>query len=265
MSSKDNHEKTGAFYGTAAAVAGILILAAAEWLCHRRVPFMMDDLWYATNLKTDQPLQGLGDILESQLWHFMNWGGRCVTHGILQMTLMSGEFAADILNMAATFLLGWMVCVTAGWRKPFCFLCASSLIVALNANVKMSMFWQAGAANYLYITVFILLFVWCYLRELPDEGGFLSGSPSPGGSSPGSSFSDGKAPEGKRLPGITLWIIPLGILAGWSNENMGPAVWVLSLAVILLGIREGRKARLWMVLGSLACPGGAACPRKPQP
>lgn len=49
------------------------------------------------------------------------------------------------------------------------------MVLGLNANWRMSMFWQAGAANYLYITVFILLFVWCYLREVPDEGSFLPG------------------------------------------------------------------------------------------
>ncbi len=229
MPFKDNHEKKKAFYGTAAAVAGILILAVAEWICHRRVPFMMDDLWYATNLKTDQTLQGLGDVLESQLWHFMNWGGRCVTHGILQLTLMSGELAADILNLAATLLLGWMVCVTAGWRKPFCFLCASSLIVALNANVKMSMFWQAGTVNYVYSSVWILAFLWPWLRQV-------------------------EKPESGSLPLVNLWILPLGLMAGWSNENMGPASLLTALAATVYLVKgQKRKACVWMVSGMGTC------------
>lgn len=234
-----------------------MVLFLVMFVTHREIPFMMDDLWYSTILSDDTPITSVSDIVKSQIWHYNNWGGRSMTHGILQLTLLSGELVADILNMVFTALLGWTICLVSGHRKFPAFFAGIGMVLGLNANWRMSMFWQAGAANYLYITVFILLFVWCYLRELPDEGGFLSGSPSPGGSSPGSSFSDGKAPEGKRLPGITLWIIPLGILAGWSNENMGPAVWVLSLAVILLGIREGRKARLWMVLGSLACLAGS--------
>lgn len=225
-------KKNRAFCATAAIVAGILILAVMEWLGHRRIPFMMDDLWYATNLATDRPLQGLGDVMESQVWHFLNWGGRCVTHGILQLTLMCGELGADMLNMIATLVLGWMVCVTVGWRKPFCFLCASSLIVALNANVKMSMFWQAGTVNYVYSTVWILAFLWPYLRQTEE-------------------------PEADDLPLVNLWIWPLGLMAGWSNENMGPAVWVLSLVVIFLGLREGRGLKPWMALGSLACLTGS--------
>ena len=64
-------------------------------------------------------------------------------------------------------------------------------------------------------------------------------------------------PAPKHLWGITLWIIPLGILAGWSNENMGPAVWLLSLAVILLSVKEKRRLFPWMVLGNISCLAGS--------
>lgn len=233
MSLTERREKTELFYKTAAVAAGIFVLAMMEWICHRRVPFMLDDLWYATNLRTDQPLRGLWDIVESQMWHFENWGGRCVTHGVLQMTLMCGEAAADLLNMAATFLLGWMICVTAGWRKPFCFLCASSLIVALNANVKMSMFWQAGTVNYVYSSVWILAFLWPYLRQV-------------------------ERPEGAFLPLVNLWILPLGLMAGWSNENMGPASLLTTLAAtVWLAKGRGRRVSPWMISGMAACLAGS--------
>ncbi len=167
--------------------------------------------------------------MESQVWHFLNWGGRCVTHGILQLTLMCGELGADMLNMIATLVLGWMVCVMVGWRKPFCFLCASSLIVALNANVKMSMFWQAGTVNYVYSTVWILAFLWPYLRQTEE-------------------------PEADDLPLVNLWIWPLGLMAGWSNENMGPASLVTALAAVGYLVK-GKKRRLkaWMAGGPAAC------------
>lgn len=207
------------------------------YVTHRAVPFMMDDFWYSTKLFSEEPIANFRDIVESQIWHYLNWGGRSMAHGILQLILLAGEQAADILNVAVTFLLGLIICLTAevrGRRGFFLGLWAAvGMLVGLNANWKMSMFWQAGAANYLYITVFILFFLWCYLREVPDdrsESG-LSGN----------------------LPGITLWMIPLGILAGWSNENMGPAAWLVSLAVILMAVREHRKMKPWMIVGNLSC------------
>lgn len=221
------------------AAAGILMLLSIViiYLTHRAVPFMMDDFWYSTKLSSEEPIKNFRDVVESQIWHYFNWGGRSMSHGILQLTLLAGEQAADILNVLMTLLLGWVICLTAdvrGRRDIFLGLWAVvGMLVGLNANWKMSMFWQAGAANYLYITVFVLFFLWCYLREIPDDR--LRGETA------------------GKLPGITLWMIPLGVLAGWSNENMGPAVWLVSLVVILMAFREHRQIKPWMILGNLSC------------
>ena len=206
---------------------GISILVM--YLTHRRVPFMMDDIWYSTMLSEDPPIRTFGDIVKSQIWHYKNWGGRSMTHGILQLTLLTGEQIADILNIIFTLLLSGSICLVARQKHLGAFFGAKAMVLGLNANWKMSMFWQAGAANYLYITVFILLFVFCYLREVGED---TTVSP---------------------LPGIVFWILPLGILAGWSNEKMGPAVWLLSVAVILTTAKKKSRIPCWMLLGSISC------------
>lgn len=208
---------------------GFLVMYAV----HREIPFMMDDLWYATMLSDDTPITSLKDIVTSQIWHYYNWGGRSMTHAMLQLTLLMGEQAADICNLIMTVLLSLMICIVARNRNLPAFWAGGAMVLGLNANWKMSMFWQAGAANYLYITVFILTFLWCYLRELPQQP------------------TDTTVP--KQLKGIPVWILPLGLVAGWSNENMGPVAWLLSLAVILLAFREKRKVHLWMFLGNISC------------
>ena len=205
---------------------GISILVM--YLTHRRVPFMMDDLWYSTMLSEDTPIRTFGDIVKSQIWHYKNWGGRSMTHGILQLTLLTGEQIADILNIIFTLLLSGSICLVARQKHLGAFFGATAMVLGLNANWKMSMFWQAGAANYLYITVFILLFVFCYLREVGEDTTV------------------------SLLPGIVFWILPLGILAGWSNENMGPAVWLLSVAVILTTAKKKSRIPCWMLVGSVS-------------
>ena len=217
-----------------AVMAGILlgVSAVVMFITHHLVPFMMDDLWYSTMLSDETPITSFSDIVKSQIWHYNNWGGRSMTHGILQLTLLMGENVADVLNVLVTFLLAGMICLVAENRSLPVLLAAVGMLLGLNANWKMSMFWQAGAANYLYITVFLLFFVFCYLRELPGQTQVL---------------------EKKKLRGISLWIIPLGILAGWSNENMGPAVWLLSLGVILWVWKREHRISLWMILGNLFC------------
>ena len=230
-------------------ITGILVFVSVlvMYKTHREIPFMMDDLWYATMLSDDTPIASFSDIIRSQIWHYNNWGGRSMTHSILQITLLLGEHAADILNVLTTLILSALVCVVSRHKKLPAFWAAMAMMLGLNANWKMSMFWQAGAANYLYITVFILGYVWCYLRELPDEKGFVA----EGGSAVYEAETARAVP--RSLPGILLWIIPLGILAGWSNENMGPTVWIISLIVIIITLREKRKLSLWMVIGNISC------------
>lgn len=215
-------------------LSGVLSLVAlgVMYITHREVPFMMDDLWYSTLLYEETPIVSVSDIFKAQVWHYNNWGGRSMTHTILQLILLMGENVADILNIVFTALLAWMICLVSGKRKLPAFFAALSMIIGLNANWKLSMFWQSGAANYLYITVFILAFAYCYLREIPDGE---------------------TADEVKELPGIIIWILPLGLLTGWSNENMGPALWLMSLAVIWLVWRKRKKIRLWMIFGNVSC------------
>lgn len=208
-------------------IAGMLlgISVLVVYMTNRYIPFMMDDLWYSTILSDDSiPIASFRDIVRSQIWHYQNWGGRSITHGILQLTLLAGEQAADLLNVGVTFLLAWIVCLVAENRSIPAYFAAVALMFGLNANWKMSMFWQAGAANYLYITVIILLFILAYLR---------------------------------KLPGTIFWILPVGLAAGWSNENMGPAAWILSLAVIVRTAKKDGKVPLWMILGNLSCLAGS--------
>lgn len=213
-------------------VTGILLVISVglTYLVHVKVPFMMDDLWYSTQLMTDEPIASFADILNSQIWHYLNWGGRSITHTILQITLLLGEPVADLCNVAVTLFLAWMICVVSGNRKILSFFAAFGMLFGLNANWKMSMFWHNGAANYLYITGFILLFLYCYLCEL------------------------GSTEETRiNVRGGTFWIVPLGLVTGWSNENMGPMAWVISLIVILLCLKEKKKIKAWMLLGNISC------------
>ena len=227
--------------------AAFLLLAVTIFIIaftHKTVPYMLDDLWYSTNLKTGEPLKSISDIWESQVWHYLNWGGRSMTHGILQLTFLCGELINNVLNVVFTLLLSTVIIITAtdiadvklsitGWA--FDLSIVMGMLHGLNANWMMSMYWQSGSANYLYISVFVLFFAYCYLRE----------------------FSDG---EVKPFSGITVWIVPLSVLAGWSNENMGPTVWLLSLFTIVYRKKKDLPVKLWMILGcvfsflgSLAC------------
>lgn len=214
--------------------AGVLLVVA--FVYHRKTPFMMDDLWYSTNLVTGQPLSGLKDIIESQIWHYLNWGGRSMTHSLLQFILMGGEVFADILNICVHVLLAFVMTLFIKKEdKVFSFANAVVFIVALNPGLFYSIFWQSGSVNYLYSTVWILFFVYTYIRE----------------------FSDGVKP----LMGASVWMVPLGLITGWSNENMGPASFCLAVGVsVYLLVKRKRRIKAWMIEGiAFSFIGSALC------
>lgn len=215
---------------------GILLVAGlvCVWQTQREVPLMMDDEWYSTILSADTPLTSFKDIVDAQIWHYNNWGGRTVAHTIAQAILLYlSPAVADVLNVAMIVLLAWMISAIAGEKKLAYVTLMVGFLHGLNANWKMSMYWQTGACNYLYTTIIILAFLWFYLRILEKD------------------------PE-KERPWLVLPVSVLGLLCGWTNENMGPAIWVLTVLVMLWLKREKRAIRPWMIAGSLTCMAGSA-------
>ena len=200
------------------------------------VPYMMDDDWYQTLLYSDEKIKNIFDIFKAQKWHYMNWGGRSVAHTILQAVLLLPEHVTDVLNVLMLILTGIIVThmaekmtltkmSRAGRFLSVTVVCG--LTLGLNEDVFYSMVWQSGACNYLYMTNIILLFLWVYVRRLPF---------------------DCLKPEEEPW-GIYVWIIPLSLMAGWSNENMGPAAFIFALISVIFLKKTDRKITGWMVEG----------------
>lgn len=210
-------------------IACVILLATLVivYVANSKMHFEMDDVWYSTNLVTGEKLENVQDIIESQIWHFKQWGGRSMAHGILQLTLLSGEKMADVINTTCFFLLGMIICLIARTRNLWHYILCCGFMVVLNANWSQTLLWQSGVANYLYMTIVILLFLWCYFDPLEQE-------------------------QKKNRFGITFWIIPLGLIAGWSNENMGPAVTIGTVLVSIYLYWKEKKCYPYMILGSIS-------------
>ena len=218
---------------TAVFVAVLLII---QFIAHRITPFMRDDLWYSTNLVTGEKVRSLGDIIESQIWHYFNWGGRSINHALLQAVLATGEVAADVFNILATIILGFVIFKTARAKNPLMYLLCEALIVAFNASLFFSMLWESGSVNYLYSTSWILLYVMVILKEMDFKS------------------------EKTSKAGIAeyFWIIPLALIAGWSTENMGPTCFVLTVGVIIFLAIKKKKIPFYLYEGAFLTLVGSA-------
>ena len=148
---------------------------------------------------TIERVDSVGDLIQSQWSHYMTWGGRTPAHTLIQLFVWLGKGLFDVLN---TLMFAALIVLTA--RLADVRLTLRSLLwIALGLWVAVpewisTMQWLTGACNYLWMGVFQLLFL---------------------------KLSCGnKAPQG---------IIPLGLLAGWSNEAGGLATLFIEIATII--------------------------------
>ncbi len=199
---------------------GIFVLM---FLLNRHTPLQMDDYDYRISWSTGEPVDGFMDVLASQAVHYRLWGGRTVVHALAQLFLWWGKPVFDAANAAmyVLFLLELYAIAKPRGRR-FCW----SILLAAHAALFLcvpffgtAFLWLTGACNYLWGTAIALLPLWLV------RGGrrrFLA--------------------------------IPLGLLAGWTNENTACAVFLLVL-LILVGMHiRGEKPGVWR-WGMLAAQG----------
>lgn len=175
-------------------------------------------------------IQGFGDIFYSLKLHYMTWGGRMVAHFFAMFFLWVGKGWFDVVNAGMVVLLllamQWIAMggkVTAK-LSPFITALSFFCIWACNSNFGGTMLWVAGSCNYLWTSVFLLLFLIPYVRHYLTNGQV--------------EYPYWFGP---------LWLV-LGILAGNSNENT--ICWIgLSGGLYLLYAWKKKTLSAWMLWG----------------
>lgn len=170
-------------------------------------------------------VESFSDILVSQWEHYFHWGGRTIAHIFVQFFVWQGKGFFDVANvfmLAALVILIFKVATGLTLRemnKKFLVLilagiwfCAPALIIAT--------VWLTGACNYLWMSVFELLFL------LPFALAFWR-----------KNFS-------VPVPLMAL----LGLIAGWSIEP-GAAVTVFTAFMLCMYFRQKNNLQPWMKVG----------------
>lgn len=173
-------------------------------------------------------IQSFGDIFYSLKLHYMTWGGRMVAHFFAMFFLWVGKGWFDVVNAGmVVLLLLAMQWIAMGGRvtaklSPFITALSFFCIWACNSNFGGTMLWVAGSCNYLWTSVFLLLFLIPYVRHYLTNGQV--------------EYPYWFGP---------LWLV-LGILAGNSNENT--ICWIgLSGGLYLLYAWKKKTLSAWML------------------
>lgn len=210
------------------------VMAASVYLLNAAMPLILDDYDFMYSWSTGELLGGFGDVIRSQMVHYQIWGGRLL-HVFTQSFLYLGK---DVFNVANTAMFMLLLLEIYAIARPcgrrFCW---PILLLAFLALMTMLPFfgtvflWLTGACIYLWGTVLALMPL-VIARSIREKGFFSRGV----------------------LPAVLC--LPLGILAGWTNENTTCGMIAVIFVFLALDyVREKRVSPSMLLLFAGQCIG----------
>lgn len=193
-------------------------------------PLYADDMLYSV-VKFEQSLnlgENLREIGEFMHYYYFNWGGRVVAHFAVHLFLLFGFTAQAFINSVIFCCLIYLI-YRIGLRKDrynfFLLLFIGLAVFYFTPSFLSSAVWKTGSANYLWTTATALAFFLLYYKLAI-----------------GKEYKDSTL----RIVGFLLF----GIVAGWSNENTGPTLFLLVISFLaLIYFRQKRRIPLWAIVG----------------
>ena len=196
----------------------LVIMAVMSWFC-AMTPWISDDYAFSKNE---------AGLWATQVKEYLEWSGKFVGHYMARVLLSGPEWVHPVLTPVMFMLLvagGALLALGAQWRERLyawhLVVVAGLVWIALPAFGTV-FFWRTGTGDYGYSLVWATLFLVPY-RMWADRADF-------------------------RLPGGALFVFA-GILAGWSNENVGMLAILTALSVAAFRWRVSGRVHLWAIAG----------------
>ena len=134
--------------------------------------WVVDDWIYQFDLSTvdknepetyTQRVQGLGDIWNSQICHYMEWNGRFICHFIVQIFCgLLGKLPFSILNGIAYPLFAYMMLNLSGVEKN---LFSWSVVLLASMVCFTDLFAVANQVNYIWMGTLVCYFLCVYFKK----------------------------------------------------------------------------------------------------
>lgn len=212
----------------------ILLIGVGMYILNHYTTLIADD--YNYSFCFGHRTTGIMDILQSQYHHYFEWSGRVVAHSIAQIFLMYDKFVFDVANTFAYLAMILVVYFHAIGKFKFypLLLLLINLLFFLCMPVFGQVFlWVVGACNYLWGPLLVFLYLVPYRLQ----------------------YSKATPVIANKLLSVIFGL--MGVIAGWTNENLGLTLAFLILVFIYLYWCEHKKVYLWCVCGLIGSVIGA--------
>ena len=217
-SAKQHISSSGNLRRNRIVLVSLVIMAVMSWFC-AMTPWISDDYAFSKNE---------AGLWATQVKEYLEWSGKFVGHYMARVLLSGPEWVHPVLTPVMFMLLvagGALLALGVQWRERLyawhLVVVAGLVWIALPAFGTV-FFWRTGTGDYGYSLVWATLFLVPY-RMWADRADF-------------------------RLPGGALFVFA-GILAGWSNENVGMLAILTALSVAVFRWRASGRVHLWAIAG----------------
>lgn len=216
------------YFGKSLLVLGAIFLLM--FLLNDWMPLHRDDYDYSMIWMTSEHIASFQDVIYSAYRHYFLHGGRMFTVFCLNLFLWLGKFWFDLANalmfVALVVLMYFHTCRSITFGKEPWMLAVIGFLAWLSfPHFGEVAIWKSGSTVYLWSAVPVALFLLPY------------------------NISLGK----KRVVISRYWSVPmflLGIISGWSVENLAVTTVVLTAGISWYFHRRGNLP-IWMPLGCL--------------
>lgn len=201
----------------------IIISFFAIFIYNVFTPEMSDDLLFDST-----PYQTIGDIFRMEYQRYLTWNGRSVLQILMTISCLIPKWLFNICNSLCFVLLSLLVYWNVRGKERFdvsLYVLIQLFVWNFSVDFSQTILWLSGACNYLWGITIILGFVTIY-RYLLENADDL---------------------KCKNL--ITIFMFPMGVLAGWGNENTSGGAGLLLVIFTGMYICEKKKIEKWMVTG----------------
>lgn len=207
------------------------------YLLNKNTHFTSDDFRYHFMYESFLPTENvaritnLKDIFYSMYNHYFMWGGRITAHALVQFILIFNKNIFNIVN--SLFFVGLIILIYmhCNVNKKVNVTLLIGIILSLFFFIPqfgLTVLWVSGAGNYLWCAFIILLFLLPYRVHAEN--------------------SKNEKDSIFKL----IYMIPLGIVAGWTNENTGGAMILLIMLFMLFYKLNNIKIPKWAVAGFIS-------------
>lgn len=214
--------------------ASFLLFFVAIYILNILYPVFADDWVYSLfyELRPHRLMERPTDLFLSQYNHYMLWGGRTVAHTIAQLLLLLPVWLHDIINAAA-----FLVFLVVAYRianifdnkiNGILFLIMGCLIwLFTDSMLFSSAIWITGSANYLWTSLFVILFMYPFIKYM---------------------IQDQTSDLGSKSMNLVMFVG--GLVCGWTNENTSIALLFFLFVFFIVCKKSRKQIPLWAILGA---------------